>query len=280
MATEFLRLYKELCAGTRVETDSGAMVKQSRSQGNEGDMYPAVRLSVMAQLGFDVGLACPIRTQPSKHHGKQARRSKEIKAMISGPGGNSSTKNVTSTRDEAAKKKHLNDIMQETERINKVAREIEAMTTLGKPINNDLVLKLANETKKRTAANIVNRFGKLPPLSTVTTAREPSVIRKDFSGNKWSQEELEKMNSLFHEIPKPSTKHLDAWYHYYKNLAARFRSLYGHRSEQSVIEKFQCVILKRQLKESGERTFWKELHSVKAADNQDTKPTFTKSSRF
>ena len=274
MATEFLRLYKDLCRGDQKKVDSGLPPRAPDSDGDA--MYENLRLQVMTTLGFDVGLAAPTRVLPPKYHGKAARRAKEVKNITGELASTVSSRKKGDTL-ETAKRKAFLDAMIETDRINKVAKEIESLTSQGKPIPNTLVLKLANEKKTRGAVNVVDRnVVVLPPLSTAP--RELSVIRKDQSRHKWSQQEIEKVQSLFEEVPKPSaTNQLDAWQYYYKTLAVRFRSLYGGRGEREVIEKMQFLVLKRQLKEAGERDFW-DMQSRKAQENQQ--PTFSKSSRF
>lgn len=278
MATEFLRLYKELCKEEREEMDSGKVKKLTSSSSSTALMYPSTRLSVMSELGYDVGLEAPIRVKPMKYHGKMARRSIElrIKLLEENPAAKKEKLNPNANRDRAAEKKKLHDIMLETERINKVAQEIEKLTTAGKPIGEELIRKLANDKKNRSAAYAIK---KLPPISS-TSKREISLYRKDLSKHKWTLEERDKLNSLFQELEKPSSIHLQAWNLYYKNFSNRFRSLFTNRSETEVIEKLQGMILMRQMREPGEEKFWKEKNEQSLTEKTTVKSNFSKASRF
>ena len=84
MATEFLRLYNEMCKGDRQVIDTGLSKKpkekkgeRSRTNANSdifGD-YSNTRMSVMTRLGVEgMGEEKFIRTKPNPHHGKAARR--------------------------------------------------------------------------------------------------------------------------------------------------------------------------------------------------------------
>jgi hypothetical protein len=253
MATEFLRLYKELCRETKESIDSGIKIKSSEDDISHVQMYPSTRLSVFNQLGYNVGDINPKRIQPLKYHGKMARRLAEIKLTNNKSSNQIEKANSESTREKAIKKKQLNDIFIETERINKIASEIQKLTTEGKSIGNDLVLKLANDSKSRTAAV---KLKKLPPISY--TQKREIFISVNTSSNKWTIEEREKLNQLYHEIEKPTTNYLESWNLYYKNIADRFVGLYPKRKHSDVVEKIIIMITSRQMKEKGEIEYWKQ----------------------
>lgn len=227
MATEFLRLYKELCKNDREMIDTGMPRKHNEVQ--ESAMYPSMRLSVLSELGYDTFQNIPAPVQPSRYHGKMARRLAKLKNTGDGDEGSSKAKNrePNAMREQALKRKLLAGIVAETTRISKVTAEIEKFSVLGQPISDDLVFKLANETKRRTVAA---RVATLPPPKPVFTKREPFKL-KSGSKNKWSNEEREKLNSLFIENPPPSTSQLTAWSLYYKNMAQLFCGIFRKRTE-------------------------------------------------
>ena len=266
MATEFLRLYNEMCKGDRKVIDTGPSKKSPKKKKEEGNGskintdifggYSNTRMSVMTRLGVEgMGEEKFIRTMPNPHHGKAARRQAAV--MAKKPKEESkSAADAQSGRDKADARKKFNDLMVETERINKVAKEIQQQLVKGENISNNLVMRLANEKKKRVG---VQKAKKLPPLTVKENfPRELSVIKRDFSKNKWTVEERDRMNSLFHEIERPSANQLGAWGQYYKGFADRFRSTMPGRSEADVIQKLQCMILKRQMHNDKEKQFWGE----------------------
>ena len=265
MATEFLRLYNEMCKGDRQVIDTGLSKKpkekkgeRSRTKANSdifGD-YSNTRMSVMTRLGVEgMGEEKFIRTKPNPHHGKAARRLAATMANKPREGSNGAAE-AQKGRDKADARKKFNELMIETDRINKVAREIQQQLNTGQSISSNLVMKLANEKKKRVG---VPKPRKLPPLTHKETfPRELYVIKRDYSKNKWTLEERERMNTLFHELEKPTTNLLGAWEQYYKGFADRFRSTVPGRSEADVIEKLQGMILKRQMHDDKEKQFWEE----------------------
>ena len=254
-----------MCKGDRQVIDTGLSKKpkQKKGEGSRtklnadifGD-YSNTRMSVMTRLGVEgMGEEKFVRTKPNPHHGKAARR--QAAAMMNKPRGESnSAGEAQKGREKADARKKFNELMNETERINKVAKEIQQQLDMGQSISNNLVMKLANEKKKRIS---IQKPKKLPPLTHKETfPRELTVTKRDFSKNKWTSEERERMNTLFHEIEKPSGNVLGAWEQYYKGFADRFRCVIPGRSEADVIEKLQSMILKRQMHNDEEKQFWGE----------------------
>lgn len=244
-----MRLYKELCREDKKQIDTG--IEKKKVTEKESSMYPAMRLSVLTELGYDTLSFVPDRVRPHRWHGKTARRQladKQRQVVVNGGANKQSA-----VREEVQKKKMVNEVFAETIRISKIVQEVEKLTTLGQSIPEELVLKLANAPQIKTATAGVKS---LPPIKAAFTKREPAIL-KSVSQNKWSAEERAKLNELFLEAERPS-KHVQAWQLYYKSLAQRFCALFRHRSEEEVILKLQSLLLCRQYKEKSEPEFWSE----------------------
>ncbi len=74
---------------------------------------------------------------------------------------------------------------------------------------------------------------------------------------KWSVEERQQLNKLYHDLPTPKNKkNIELWKLYFINFANRFVVFYPNRSVEEVTEKVQECIAKRQFKETGEIMYW------------------------
>merc|ERR1711991_208389 len=137
------------CKGDRQVIDTGLSKKpkekkgeRSRTKANSdifGD-YSNTRMSVMTRLGVEgMGEEKFIRTKPNPHHGKAARRLAATMANKPREGSNGAAE-AQKGRDKADARKKFNELMIETDRINKVAKEFQQQLNTGQSISSNLVM--------------------------------------------------------------------------------------------------------------------------------------------
>lgn len=249
--SEFRKLYRDLCN----VTPSGQV---------EDLAFEKDRKNVMRDLGYKMK-GVPPRVCGLKYHGASARRDaneSRLKALGS---------NYAET---VKKKKYLHDLLVDSEKINKVTKEIEQYILENKPVPNyifdklpadDTIMKIQMEAKMERAKRNKNLSAilpgqknviALPPLSK-TRQRQPINIMKEFTTTRWSKEERDLLNKLYHEVPRPSNKKkLDLWKVYYENISYRFKEFFPIRNQIDIEKKLEEMIIKRQFKEIGEAEFW------------------------
>lgn len=255
MSSEFFRLYRELCRSDAVaETDYSHLRE---------------RKDVMRVLGYDVGSGQK-HVERSKHHGKAARRfapQKRLKAI------------ATDNKEEARRMKELYETSSKASDIQILTLKMQECVARSEKIPHSLWRKY-NDIFMKNDGSSSN-----PPLSipspskgdsiqlptihnskenikerSITTRRSDTILRKDFTENKWSLEERERLNAIYWILNKPSVQILSAWEQYYVEFASRFRAFYPRRSQEEIIVKIQEMISLRQMKEPGEAQYWKNIH--------------------
>lgn len=250
--SEFRKLYRDLCN----VTPSGIV---------EDISFEKDRKSIMRDLGYKMK-GVPPRVQGLKYHGANARRDANESRLVA------MSSNYSET---IKKKKYLHDLLVDSEKINKVTKEIESYILKNKPVPNfifdklpadDAIMKIQMEARMERAKRNKNlsaflpgqkNIVALPPLSK-TRKREPITIMKEFTTTRWSKEERELLNHLYHEVPRPSNKKkLDSWKIYYENISIRFKEIYPNRKQIDIEQKLEEMITLRQFKEKGEEDFWK-----------------------
>jgi NAD+--asparagine ADP-ribosyltransferase len=255
-SSEFRKLYRDLCN----VNPSGVV---------EDISFEQDRKNIMRDLGYKMK-GVPARVIGLKYHGATARRDANecrLKAIGS---------NYAET---VRKKKYLHDLLVDSEKINKVTKEIQQYILEGMPVPNyvfdklpadEAIIKIQMEAKMERAKRNKNSSSllpgqknvvALPPLSK-TRQRQPINIMKDFTLTRWSREERDLLNKLYHEVPRPSNKKkMDSWKIYYISISSRFKEFFPERKQIDIEQKLEEMITKRQFKELGETDYWKESKS-------------------
>lgn len=256
-SSEFRKLYRDLCN----ITPSGIVDDIS---------FEEDRRNIMRDLGYKMK-GVPPRVLGLKYHGANARRDQnECRQKAIGS-------NYAET---VRKKKYLHDLLMDSEKINKVTKEIEHYILENKPVPNyifdklpadDAITKLQMDAKMERAKRNKNLSSllpgqknvvALPPLPSKTRQRQPINIMKDFTSSRWSKEERILLNKLYHEVNRPSNKKkLDSWKIYYSNITVRFKEFYPTRTHTEIEQKLESMITTRQFKELGEIDYWKTTTS-------------------
>jgi len=230
--------------------------------------YKEKRLATMNSLGWDVGEVSRI-TPCLKYHGKKAReRSNDVRQLA-----------ITRDLKQEAKKRlevhgAVREVKEMTSLVKKLRTYIEAKQPPPAPLMRQLLGgggSRANKLKPIEQDSIGNASAKAGVATGVhspTTTRVPGIVRKDYTAQKWSQEERKRLNELYVDIPRPTSNHLTLWRLYYDKVCSRFRAFYPLRSNQEVEEKFESMIKRRQFKEPGEENHWKEVS--KGGANRNT----------
>jgi hypothetical protein len=235
MATEFSRLYRELCHSG---PDDPIMDLQFTNE----------RKKVLKALGYDIKSKSD-NFRLSKHHGKGARR-RQHEARL----------NAISSESDVARKKELaiRALSRKTTEVNELTTKIQGLLAENKFVSNNLWAKYdkiyGEHTEKKSRPS-----NKPKAQSTPTIPRTQSTIRFDYSKNKWSKEERDKLNNIYWDLKKPSAKNMAAWENYFLEFAAIFRIFYNERSESEVVQKVKDLYATRQFEEKGESEYWSKV---------------------
>lgn len=106
-----------------------------------------------------------------------------------------------------------------------------------------------------------------PPPSRLMPCFQPPSIhvdnRRSFdrarTHSKWSNEERQRLNDLYREIPLPQPQaQPEIWALYFTKVADRFAAFHKNRSKEEIREKLRTMIKRRQMKEHGEEAFWQQ----------------------
>lgn len=93
-----------------------------------------------------------------------------------------------------------------------------------------------------------------PPTMHVDNRRSFDRAR---THSKWSNEERQRLNDLYREIPLPPPQaQPEIWALYFTKVAERFAAFHKNRSKDEIREKLRTMIKRRQMKEQGEEAFW------------------------
>jgi hypothetical protein len=95
--------------------------------------------------------------------------------------------------------------------------------------------------------------------------RQRRMFDRSYTKSKWSEAERQKFYLIYQEmiLPPPECKHIQMWISYFHEFSERFIIFFPERSKVETIEKIHEMILKKQMKEKGEKEFWIELQEAK-----------------
>jgi hypothetical protein len=79
----------------------------------------------------------------------------------------------------------------------------------------------------------------------------------------WTNEERNKLNDLYWEVPKPpvGVRKIAAWDVYYSTIVSRFLQAFPLRTANEVKGKVEEMIQRRQMKEHAEKEYWQSRKS-------------------
>lgn len=253
MHSQFNTLYRQLC-----QSDALSPNKSKRSKDN----YDNERKQVLQVLYKEDRIVAEKPVDRPSHHGKFARfraNDKRQEAIT-----------IDSTA-EAKKKKDLFDTVQGINQMNSLTKEVKGYLQRKQAVPNVLLKQLAppsttfdgsskNGTNITTASVLSGRTVSAvqPQHVSRLDRRLPQIIRRDYTDKKWDKRERVLMNTLYNEIerPKVSAHSKELWKIYYEKIASRFIQFYPHRKYNDIIEKFEDMVIKRQMKEVGEAEYW------------------------
>lgn len=251
MATEFSRLYRELCHSGPNDSLKDIYFTRERKQ-------------VLKSLGYDIKSE-PQKYQISKYHGKGPRR-RIIEARL---------KAISSEVSEERKKQlKIRELTRKTQEVNDLTEKIQTLLSENKYVSNHLWAKYDQIYGYETTNNNNNNNNKISKNQTksktvtITTQRPRSIIKTDYSKSKWTKEERDRLNYLYNEIKRPSGHTIDAWEVYYSEFASQFRIFFNHRSESEVIEKIKDMYANRQFTELGEENYWQNVRATSPTARQ------------
>lgn len=264
MATEFTRLYREL---SRVE-----------ASGKPYDVtYERERKALLCTMGHDVGEVAT-STKPHKHHGRMARRRLKDKLQDS---------IVVDKKIERMRAKQILDVTAQNKEVRELLQSLNQAESRQQAQGTSRKMEDSFWTKYSTlfpdnpAEGEPRATGPVTAASTTTAADAPaarressrpkhvpfeptrpratSSLRKDFTTNRWSREERERINALYWEIKKPLMASKEAWKDYLQEFAARFRAYFPERDAVEITKKVKAFIKFRYMKEPGEREYWAQV---------------------
>lgn len=238
MATEFSRLYRELC--------------HSGPNDHIHDLhFTRERKQVLKALGYDIKSKSD-NFRRSKHHGKGARR-RQLEARLAA---------ISINADDARKKElAIRALSRKTSEVNELTNKIQGLLADNKFVSQNLWAKYdkiygVHSEKKSDAVT------RPKTIATPAMPRSKSTIRFDYSKNKWSKEEREKLNNIYWDLKKPSTKSVSAWENYFLEFASIFRIFFHERSETEVVAKIKDLYATRQFDEKGENEYWSRVQEL------------------
>lgn len=100
-----------------------------------------------------------------------------------------------------------------------------------------------------------------------TRPRQETIMRKDFSANKWTAEERSRLNTLYWDIQRPVVSNKDAWNDYLKEFTVRFQAYFPARPQAEVRARVKHMIRHRAMKAPGEQEYWSKFR--RSRDGED-----------
>lgn len=262
MATQFSRLYRELC--------------HSSPSDQAHDIYfTKERKGVLATLGHAVNVHKDVPVQLCKHHGKGARR-RAPAAKLKAIGIEDSLK--------TKREREIRQLSLKTSKVHALTNKIQGLLQDEKFVSKNLWAQydqIYGESGDVPPAFDISRAKTLPQLQLTKAVpekkgvqkRTKSVVRMDFSQNKWSRAERDKLNSIYWELKRPATKSLALWNNYFLEFASIFHVYFSERSVDSIVQKVKYMFSTRQFAEPGENVYWQSLadsHGTAAAGGRAT----------
>lgn len=281
MATEFLRLYREL-----TKQDIDALVPDLN--------FDKERRSVMKALGYRVGNS-PERVRASKHHGKTARLRME------------ETRTKSLSGEILQRERNLRERQRELDKSNELNSELQGLLLKNKHIPKKLWVKAYGNAD--TEPNIFEDMKTSQLIRSATVPRKPNAcvfdsdhgkIRKGAGGfelhksrNHWTPDEIERLNNVYWELELPpsfrnkksqskqqkknnmnqslppifkggkcnTVTHISAkqaaWDNYYRTFAKRFQLYFPHRNLREITAKVEELLSTNRFKQPGETEYWK-----------------------
>lgn len=251
MATQFTRLYRELC--------------NSDPNGPVNDIhFNKERKGVLASLGHAVNIHKDVSVQLCKHHGKGARR-RGPAARLKAIGIEDSLK--------IKREREVRMLSMKTSKVHELTSKIQGLLQEDKFVSKNLwaqydqIYGESQEEVPATQKKSNNRGGKysvkqIPkaiPEKKGVQKRTKSSIRIDYSKNKWTKPERDKLTTIYWELKRPSTKSIALWNNYFLEFAHIFHVYFSARSIDSIIEKVRYMFDNRLFAEPGESTYWKSV---------------------
>eukprot|EP01041_Mallomonas_annulata_P007966 gene7966-16307_t len=260
MSAEFLKLYRELCK------------TKPNSKSNDVS-YIREREQIMRTLGYDCG-SDSIVIEPSKHHGRAARRfggQKRLQAL------------GHDNRIDAKKMRELQEIRKRTDKLKIISEKIFDHSLNKEDIPSTIWIK--HDALFDSDTNFKTKYiPKLQPLSpskkeqqiiiTKTIPRHELLLKKDHTKHRWSKEERDKLNFIYHSLNRPPDKSITAWDQYYTEFTRRFQAFFPHRKYNEIKEKITEMMTLRQMKEPGEVKLWNTIKRIREG-YEETTPTST-----
>jgi hypothetical protein len=273
MATEFLRLYRELG-------------RYDIHHPPDDIEYEKDRKYIFNKLGHDVGDIRQAVKAP-KYHGRMARRRlreklndglnidrklefERTKQLLKITTQNNEVRELLSVIDQNKQNpSKVNDAVWNKYETLFPKNEIKDTAP---PPNTQVMLKdtslqdLRSSKDMRQSSQTLKSI--LPPMRVShrkniplvpTIKRSVTVIRKDFTQYKWTKEERNRLNALYWDVNKPLMNTNEAWNDYVQQFAARFKEYYPSKETDDIIEKLRQFIKFRSMKEPGEKEFWGKI---------------------
>lgn len=247
MATQFSRLYRELCNTN--PNDSAVDVHFNKE-----------RKGVLASLGHSVNIHKEVSVQLCKHHGKGARR-RAPAAKLKAIGIEDSLK--------VKREREVRMMSMKTSKVHALTNKIQGLLQEDKFVSKNLWNQydhIYGESQEAPRTDYKpNKKGK-PSLAKLAKnesekkgvqKRTKSSIRIDYSKNKWSKAERDKLNTIYWELKRPTTNSITLWNNYFLEFAHIFHVYFSARSIDSIIEKVRFMYDSRLFAEPGESTYWK-----------------------
>jgi hypothetical protein len=103
-----------------------------------------------------------------------------------------------------------------------------------------------------------------------TRPRHETILRKDYSANRWSVEERSRLNALFWDVQRPVVSNKDAWNDYLNEFTVRFQAYYPARPQAEVRAKVKHMIKHRAMKVPGEQEYWSSFRRARAGRDGTT----------
>lgn len=255
MSTEFSRLYRELCHSGPNDSVKDIYFHRERKQ----------IFQILGYLPHEGAGGERPAYQVSKHHGKASRRrihEAHLKA-ISLDGAK-----------ERKKQQEIRDLSRKTAEVNELTNQIQSLLQQNKYVGKNLWSKYDKIYGEQYSSNelpvVDGPTSKGSPLQLAshttpepkqTSRRTRSIIRSDYSKEKWTKEERDRLNYLYLELNRPSSHNLGAWEVYFSEFATQFRVFFPHRSHEVVVEKIKEMYATRRFTESGEGVYWANVRA-------------------
>lgn len=268
-----LRLYRELCKESEPQKD--IFGKDNRI--SKDFSYEDERKQIFHDLGYDVA-GCRAATKAPKYHGKAVRIGTGINSVAEIRSRRNRAKNIQDIS------KKLNDVLVKSTLIQDTMNQITGYVTNNKDIPRGLLPKLdsqisesfdisvhsteieskssknkspsSNKTKLPALEDSFRCSVKMVPPSLQSGKGFNRIVHPDQSKNKWTRDEIDRLNDIYNSTEKPNSRLAVAWNMYYRSMAGKFLSFFPLRSEREVLQKINEMIAKKRFKEVGEYEYW------------------------